>query len=80
MKRKHDLIKSTSEPLNTHGFKVSEVWIYEHSTFPGNSKAHVPDLAAKGKTPLTKEDITTLRETKGFSSPPAGLSSGSCWE
>lgn len=48
--------------------------------YSNNLKAHVSDLMAKGKTPLTMEDIITRKKTKDFPSPPTGLSSGSCWE
>lgn len=51
MKRKHEFIKDISQPLNTLGFKVSEVQIYEVCIFfsysPINLKAHVPGLMAK---------------------------------
>lgn len=51
MKRKHEFIKNVTRPLNTLGFKVSEVQIYEVCIFfsysPINLKAHVPDLMAE---------------------------------
>lgn len=33
MKRKHEFIKNISQPLNTLGFKVSKVQIYEVCIF-----------------------------------------------
>lgn len=89
MKRRHDFIKNMwaikypwfqslwSVDLWSFHIPYMEFYIIPYSN---NLKAHVSDLMAKGKTPLTMEDIITRKKTKDFPSPPTGLSSGSCWE